>query len=94
LITAVPGFLLEAVCPGTGYKVDVAEGQTPLAPKQGMSLPRKMSRLKLISPVRPLLDMLADKFDERHGETGGFAYQETADAVLQYSNRIENECQE
>jgi hypothetical protein len=34
--------------------------------------------------------MLADKFDERHGETGGLAWNLTADQVHDYASRIHN----
>jgi len=36
------------------------------------------------------MDLLADKFSERHGETGGLAWKMTADLMQNFADRIDH----
>jgi len=40
--------------------------------------------------VRITMDLLADKFNQRHGETGGLTWSMTADLIQDYADRIDH----
>ena len=40
--------------------------------------------------VRITMDLLADKFNQRHGETGGLTWSMTANLIQDYADRIDH----
>jgi hypothetical protein len=48
------------------------------------------SKWLLMHPVRITMDLLADKFHQRHGETGGLTWSMTANLIQDYADRIDH----
>ena len=80
--------MLETGCPAEGE--NIGEGQRPLDLQhcKFRSIPGSIQ--VLIHTVRITMDLLADKFNERHGETGGLTWSMTADLIQDYADRIEH----
>jgi hypothetical protein len=79
--------MLETGCPAEGE--NVGDGQRPLD-LQHCEFDSTINEASADSAVRITMDLLADKFNQRHGETGGLTWSMTANLIQDYADRIDH----